>query len=397
MTPAAERAIAAVLASAGTAVLVYRWASRWAAGRASAAEEAFRRVEQGLGERAQELQGSRSQLEGILQGMSEGVLVVGPGERLLLVNGSAREILGMGPNLRAGQRLAEATRQPGVQEVIRRLLSGGPAERTELELYSPRERILQLRADRCPIAGVGDCALVVFHDITELKRLERMRSEFVANVSHELKTPLTTLQGAAETLLDGALSDPKNARAFVTAIKEEAERLHRLVEDLLSIARVESKSSGARQQAIPLGPFLEELAARYRPLAARQGITLSVEPAAPGLQLQADRDQLAQALGNLLENAIKYNRSNGQVRLRSAAAAGSVTLEVEDTGIGIPAEDLPRIFERFYRVDKARSRETGGTGLGLAIVKHVAESHGGSVRAESRPNQGSRFLLTLPL
>ena len=397
MMPAAEAVWAAILISAGTAVLVYRWASHRAAQRASAAAEAFRRVEQGLGERAQELQGNRSQLEGILQGMSEGVLVVGPEERLLLVNESAREILGMGSNTRAGQRLAEATRQPAVQEVIRRVLSGGSAERTELELYSPRERTLQLRADRCPIAGVGDCALMVFHDITELKRLERMRSEFVANVSHELKTPLTTLRGAAETLLDGALSDPKNARAFVTAIKEEAERLHRLVEDLLSIARVESKSSELRKQPILLGPFLEELASRYRPLAERQGVTLSVEPVASGLQVQADRDQLAQAVGNLLENAVKYNQPNGRIQVRASASTGTVTLEVEDTGIGIPPENLPRIFERFYRVDKARSRETGGTGLGLAIVKHVAESHGGSVRAESRPNQGSRFFLTLPL
>ncbi|MBI3322465.1 MAG: PAS domain-containing protein [Candidatus Omnitrophica bacterium] len=344
-----------------------------------------------------ELESGRSQIEGILQSMAEGVLVVAPNERLLLVNRSARQILELPLEAGGGTALMEAVRQPELVDLIRRVLQNGRSEVKDVVLYAPLERDLEARAAPCEVQPLGRCALLVFHDVTELRRLERMRTEFVANVSHELKTPLTTIQGAVETLLDGAADDPKNRRAFLEAIREESERLHRLVEDLLTLASVESRRAGPARETVEMGPFLRELLKRYDALARRRQIALSLE-SQPGLPpVRADRDHLVQAIGNLLDNAIKYNRAGGSVALRARREGDALAVEVEDTGIGIPPEDLPRIFERFYRVDKARSRETGGTGLGLSIVKHVAEAHGGSVSVESRPGQGSRFTLKLPL
>lgn len=343
------------------------------------------------------MEAHRSQVEGILQGMAEGVLVVGPDEKLMLLNLSARQILGIGEDVRVGTGFMEAARYPGLHELTRQVLRERGQQFSELELYAPQERVLQVHAAPCRIPSAGLCALLVFHDITELKRLERLRQEFVANVSHELKTPLTTIRAAVETLLDGAAADPEHSRSFLSAVQEETIRLQRLVEDLLSLAEVELKQTHPRREPIPIRAFLEEQVERCRAAAQAQEITLRLECGEINRLLQADRRQMVQAVGNLLDNAIQYNRSGGSVTLRAAESENRLTLEVEDTGIGIPAEDLPRIFERFYRVDKARSRETGGTGLGLSIVRHVAESHGGSVRAESRLGQGSRFLLTLPL
>lgn len=346
----------------------------------------------------QQLKAGRSQIEGILQSMAEGVLVVDPAGRLLLVNDSAREILGMGSTGRPGQALAEAARQPGIRDLVARVLQTRQPEMLELELYSPSERTLEVRAVICPVPGAGECALLVFHDVTELKRLEQIRREFVANVSHELKTPLTTIQGSVETLLDGALEEPEHARGFLAAIKEETERLRHLVEDLLSLAQVESQPAVPRREPTAVKPLLQEVLTRYASLAQTRHMTIHLEVPGSLPVLRADPDQLALAIGNLLDNAIKYNRSGGQIHLRAGQPdAGHLSIEVEDNGIGIPPEDLPRVFERFYRVDKARSRESGGTGLGLSIVKHVVEAHGGSVRADSTPNHGSRFTLLLPL
>ncbi|MBI3311957.1 MAG: PAS-domain containing protein [Candidatus Omnitrophica bacterium] len=352
---------------------------------------------QGFRNQLQELEAHRSQLEGILQSMTEGVLVVGPDERLLLVNESARQILGIQSQIKAGVTFTEAARFPGLLELSRQVLREGEKSHSELELYAPQERILQVHASPCRIPAAGLCALLVFHDITELKRLERVRQEFVANVSHELKTPLTTIRAATETLLDGAAADPKAGPSFLSAIQEETARLQRLVDDLLSLAEVESQRATPEKEAISLRSFLEERIERHRSAAEARKVSLHLECGPLDRPLRASRRQLAQVVDNLLDNAIKYNRSDGTVFLKAAESENCLTLEVEDTGIGIPPKDLPRIFGRFYRVDKARSRETGGTGLGLAIVKHVAEAHGGSVRAESEFGRGSRFILTFPL
>ncbi len=361
---------------------------------------AFNAMAGQLQAKIQELEASRSQMEGILQSMSEGVMLVGPGGELLLVNEAARQIFRMGAGTSQGRSFAELMRQPDLQELVQQILKTGQSRVRDMTLYSPSERHLQVHGTpcRCAPEGVqGSGVLLVLYDITDLKRLERIRTEFVANVSHELKTPLTAIRGAVETLLDGALKDADQGRLFLESISEETGRLHRLVEDLLTLAQVESKQVVLRKEPVSVRIFLEEELARQRVLAKERQVSLKLENVPQNQTVHADRSQLAQAVGNLLENAVKYNRPGGQVLVRASEVSRYLHIEVEDKGIGIPLEDLPRIFERFYRVDKARSRETGGTGLGLSIVKHVAEAHGGSVQAESRLGHGSRFTLILPL
>lgn len=343
-----------------------------------------------------DLEAQRSQLEGILEGMTEGVLVEGPGGVILAINPAARNILDIEGEVAAGTRSGDLIRHPVLQEMIEQIRAGGRPRSRDLTLYSPSERHLQVRGDICR-SPAGPAVLLVFHDITDLKRLETLRRDFVANVSHELKTPLTAIQGAAETLLGGALKDADRGKPFVQSISEEASRLRRLVDDLLTLAQVESKQEEIRPETISLQAFLEKEVARHQPAARSRAVSLNLEPVPAGLVLPADREHLAQAVGNLLDNAIQYNRPGGRVTLRASSDSGACRIEVEDTGIGIPPEDLARIFERFYRVDKGRSRETGGTGLGLSIVKHVTETHGGSVEVESKQGLGSRFTLILPL
>ena len=345
----------------------------------------------------QELEASRSQIEGILQGMAEGVLAVSPEGRLLLINASARKILGIGPQVKPGHSVGEVIRYPELNGLIDEALTTGQPRTKDVTFYAPTERHLRVHVTSCRCAPAGSCALLVLHDITDLRHLEQIRREFVANVSHELKTPLTAIRGAVETLLGGALNDRQHSRTFVASIDEESTRLNRLVEDLLTLAQVESQQAAPPWEAIPVKAFLEAEIARHEPLAKANHVTLVHEAASVDVTLFADKSQLAQAIGNLLDNAVKYNRPGGRVTLRTSVADRQLKVEVEDTGIGIPSGDLPRVFERFYRVDKARSREIGGTGLGLSIVKHVAEAHGGSVQVESQPGKGSRFTLILPL
>lgn len=360
-------------------------------------QPAFEAMETQLKTKIQELETSRSQIEGILQGMSEGVLAVDSSGQILLMNSAARQILEMGPQAHAGQGLTQAMRFPQIQGLIHQIQATGKPASQDITLYVPSERHLRVHATAGSSLPGDSTALLVIHDITDLKRLENIRREFVANVSHELKTPLTAIQGAAETLLDGALKDPVHSRTFVESIAEEIGRLRRLVEDLLTLAQVETKQAAPQLQTVSIRPLLEEELTRHQALARAHQVSLQMEAAESIQAILADRNQLVQAIRNLLDNAIKYNRPGGQVIVRASESRQQLQIEVEDTGIGIPSEDLPRIFERFYRVDKARSRSSGGTGLGLSIVKHVAEAHGGSVVAESQPNRGSRFRLILPL
>ena len=344
-----------------------------------------------------ELESSRSQIEGILQSMEEGVLVVGPREEMWMMNASARTILEISAGTEKGTPLAEITRHPGLLDLVRRVFQTGRPEAAELQLFGTPERILLARAAVYRSVPEGWSAVLVLRDVTELKRLEQIRRDFVANVSHELKTPLAAIRGAAETLLDGALEDPKAGRSFLSSIQEEVERLRHLVDDLLTLALIESKPAEIRCEQILIGLFLQEQLGRYESMARTHGVSMKLQVQDSGKPLLGDPYQLAQAVGNLLDNAIKYNQPGGTVHVRAARDEHRLRLEVEDTGIGIPPQDLPRIFERFYRVDKARSRQTGGTGLGLSIVKHVAEAHGGSVAVQSHPGRGSCFMLILPL
>jgi two-component system phosphate regulon sensor histidine kinase PhoR len=242
--------------------------------------------------------------------------------------------------------------------------------------------------------------VLVLHDNTDLRRLERLRQEFVANVSHELKTPLSIIKLCIETLLDGAVEDPKHRGLFLEQIDDQANRLHALILDLLSLARIESGVEVFEFQAVPLEPIACTCLEHHRARADGKQQTLEVVPP-PGTKrdavaVWADEEAVGQILDNLVDNAVKYTPQGGRISVRWRAENGQVCLEVEDTGIGIPEQDLPRIFERFYRVDKARSRELGGTGLGLSIVKHLVQAMHGTVQAQSRVGKGTTFQIRLP-
>ena len=251
---------------------------------------------------------------------------------------------------------------------------------------SPR----RVRASVTPLEGAGAGALLlVVHDLSEAEMLARMRQDFVANAAHELRTPLTSLRGYAETLLDGGLEDREHREGFVRVIRDQAVRLEALIADLLSLAELERPGATLRFETFDLREAAARVAVALRPRALEGGLAFEVEPGA-ALTLRADRVRLEQVLANLIDNAIKYTE-RGRVAVRLGGDAARVWCEVEDTGPGIPLADRPRIFERFYRVEKARSREKGGTGLGLSIVRHIVALHGGEVRVESRLGQGSTF------
>jgi two-component system phosphate regulon sensor histidine kinase PhoR len=239
--------------------------------------------------------------------------------------------------------------------------------------------------------------MLVIHDLSDVRRLENLRRELVANVSHELKTPLTVIKGYAETLRLGAVNDPEHNVQFIRRIEEQADRLHELIQDLLQIARLEAGSETFDLGPVPLDELISECAGQFADVAAGKGIKLTTESLLADARAWADEEGVRTILNNLVDNALKFTPAGGSVTIRTRADAATVTLEVRDTGIGIALEDRARIFERFYRVDKARSRELGGTGLGLSIVKHLAQAFGGNVRVESRPGDGSAFFVELPL
>jgi two-component system phosphate regulon sensor histidine kinase PhoR len=340
------------------------------------------------------LEAERQQLRAALGGMVEGVVAVGAGQRILLANAAAGRMLDFDPAAVAGRPLYEVSRQPALQAVIDRAIRSRQPEREELEVAWSAGRHLSVYVAPLPADAAG--VVLVLHDTSEVRRLERLRQDFVANVSHELKTPLAVVQACAEALLDGAADDPTARTPFLQQIADQSGRLHSLILDLISLARIESGDVGLNLDAIPVGEAVAACLDRHRPRADAKRMTLeSVNP--PGsLAVWADDEALGQILDNLVDNAIKYTQEGGTVRVRWESTSNGVCLTVEDNGPGIPERDLPRVFERFYRVDRARSRELGGTGLGLAIVKHLAAAMGGSVKAASELGRGSSFTVSLP-
>jgi two-component system phosphate regulon sensor histidine kinase PhoR len=263
-----------------------------------------------------------------------------------------------------------------------------------LHLVSAGGRSYEVQA--APLAvGARRGALALFHDITDLERLERIRKDFVANVSHELRTPLTAIRGYAETLLDGALEDPQNNRKFVEVILAHAIRLNNISADLLVLSELESNRPAPEPEPVPVRAAVEAALRTVESEARLRGVRV-LGGAVDDTSILGHRTGLEQALVNLLDNAVKFNRPGGEVTLEARRNDGQVVIRVSDTGIGIPSEDLPRIFERFYRVDKGRSREVGGTGLGLSIVKHAVERMHGEVRVDSQVGKGSTFTVLLP-
>ncbi|MBX9628168.1 MAG: cell wall metabolism sensor histidine kinase WalK [Gemmataceae bacterium] len=339
----------------------------------------------------------REQLRAILGGMVEGVVAIGPDRRVLFANGRAGELLGFDPDAAAGRPVGEVARPRAFAEAVEKGLAGPGPHRDELDDRAAA-RTLAVYVSR--FAGPDEPgAVAVVHDTTDLRRLERVRQEFVANVSHELKTPLAVIRSAVEALGDGAADDPADRAQFLGIVAAEAVRLDALTRDLLSLARLDAGDLGLELGPVPLDKAILDCLDRHQARAEEKTLTLVEKPPAAGpadLPALADPGALRQVLDNLVDNAIKYTPNGGRITVRWDAEGGAAVLEVADTGVGIPAADQARVFERFYRADKARTRGVGGTGLGLAIVKHLVQAMRGTVRVASAEGQGTTFRITLP-
>lgn len=335
------------------------------------------------------------QLQRVFESMVEGVVLVDPSMKILQLNSALGRIFGLDPAAAQGRLFLEVLANNDLAELIAKVFGTSQALSAEMTIVWPVKR--QVLATIAPISGQARpvACLAVIHDITEMKKLQTIRSDFVANVSHELKTPLTSIKGFVDTLLDGGLEDKEHARSFVEIIQQHTDRLNALIMDLLALSYLESKEAVLHKEPVDLAELVAAVLKGFgAQLKSRQ---VSARSAIDGsCRVSADRHQLIQVLTNLVDNAIKFNRAGGSVTISCSTEQGRVKVSVADTGSGIPAKDLPRIFERFYRVDKARSRDLGGTGLGLAIVKHIVELHGGSVGVESAEAAGSTFWFTLP-
>jgi two-component system, OmpR family, phosphate regulon sensor histidine kinase PhoR len=332
----------------------------------------------------------------ILDGMVEGVVALDARGRLLLMNPAARAIFGVGADGLEGRPLLEVIRQKALADLVEAARLTGDVARAEVELPPPVNRTVAAQAVPLAFAPGAPGVLVVLHDVTELRRLERVRTEFVANVSHELRTPLTCIKGYLETLLDGAVDEPAHARRFLVVANAHAERLGRLVGDLLDLSNLESGRAALAPVVVDLQATAAEVVSMFEPRAAETDVRL-VNRVPEGCRVRADRDRLTQILVNLVDNAVKFTEKDGEIAVTAVRPRlGVVEVRVHDTGVGIPSTDLPRISERFYRVDRTRSREQGGTGLGLAIVKHLVHAHGGELWIESLLGQGTTVRFTLP-
>ena len=332
----------------------------------------------------------------ILGSMVEGVAVVNAGERVLFSNPSFALILGLDAPPQPGSGLVEVVRQTELIEAVRKVLAGEPRVESEIVTGTLRQHFFA-----ATVAAVrttqANGAVIVLHDITDLRKLERVRRDFVANVSHEFRTPLTAIQGFAETLLAGAMNDPHNRERFLGIILEHSRRLARLTEDLLMLSKMDADRLELEIRRLPVEQLVSGCIETSQPRAAERDLRLSVNLSKSIPDVAGDRRRLTEVLQNLLDNAMQYTPAGGQIMVSAEAKGAEVVLTVSDTGIGIPEADQSRIFERFYRVDVARSREVGGTGLGLSIAKHLMEAHGGRLWVESEVGNGSQFHFSVPI
>jgi two-component system phosphate regulon sensor histidine kinase PhoR len=360
---------------------------------------ALRRMDEQLQERHASLVRERNELAGVLASMLEGVVAVGPRQRIVQMNDVARSMLHVEKDDVVGEHIAEVTPVVEVCEILETVIRDNTQETDEIRTLTPNStRVLQLHASPLREAG-GDPggAVLVLHDVTELRRLEAVRRDFVTNVSHELKTPLAAMQGLIETVIDDESLAVETRTQFLKRSLSQTARLAALVEDLLTLSRVESETSVMERTRLDVRRSLREAAERLEPIAKRSDLAFHLDLPSEPLLVMGDEEGVRQIADNLLDNAQKYTPPGGRIDLRARAEGREAVLDVTDSGIGIAEEHLDRIFERFYRVDKARSRSLGGTGLGLAIVKHLVEAHGGRIEVESTPGKGSSFRIRLPL
>lgn len=339
----------------------------------------------------------RAKLDLVLSSMFEGVIVTDEKESIILMNPSLRKIFLLDSNPE-GKKPLEVIRNTAVGDMVDRIIKGKQHLATEeIVINTPEEKILKVNGVPIMRNNRLEGAILVFHDITELRRLEKIRQDFVANVSHELRTPISSIKGYAETLLEGALEDKYNAKEFISIIYQDSNRLANLINDLLDLSKIESGKM--KMSLVPLDAIslIKRAVAVIENQAKAKSIALKINIPQGLPKIKADETRFSQVMINLLDNAIKYSSEGGTATISAKVVDNILQFDISDTGIGISENDLPRIFERFYRVDKARSRELGGTGLGLSIVKHIVSAHGGQVRVQSELGHGSTFSFTIPL
>jgi two-component system phosphate regulon sensor histidine kinase PhoR len=348
-----------------------------------------------LSEKIAQITEDRSQLQSILSSMIEGVLAVDHRGKVLLANDALSRMFELNASF-YGRPHYEIIRDHDLNQFIQAVLFNRKEEKKEISLIHPQERdfMIQSALVKKPREG-GIFAVFSFHDITELKKLERVRKDFVANVSHELRTPLTSIKGFVEALQDGAINDPAQSSRFLSIISQHTNRMNKIISDLLQLSQIESKEFELKIEPFALKELVEEVVYTLKRSADQKSQSIEINLYPEGQKVLGDKYRINQALTNLVDNAIKYTPEKGTIKIEIRDKGELLEIAVIDNGTGIPANDLPRIFERFYTVDKGRSRELGGTGLGLSIVKHIIEAHSGTVNVRSQPGKGSEFGFTL--
>ncbi|GAB6273244.1 MAG: ATP-binding protein [Peptococcaceae bacterium] len=339
----------------------------------------------------------KNRIQTILNSMMEGVVALDNQGNVLLLNSAVENFLGVAQEACLGKNILNLIRNYDLERAVKQALKSERPITQEFQLIYPEPSFYYLKAT--PLKNQEqekEGIVLLLRNITKEKKLDQMRTEFVANVSHELRTPLTSISGFLETLREGAIDDPAAARRILDIMSKETNRLAKLIDELLHLSKIEERRVVHRWQLVQLKEIINQVTVMFQPQAQQKSLSLTVEIPVELPCISGDPDLLAQVLTNLVDNAIKYTLPGGQVLIRATIDRENVQVEVKDTGIGIPPEDLPRVFERFYRVEKARARELGGIGVGLAIVKHIIKAHGGSIKAESIPHQGSSFKVTLP-
>jgi two-component system, OmpR family, phosphate regulon sensor histidine kinase PhoR len=352
-----------------------------------------------LKQKISSIEEEHARLQTLLSRMVEGVLAIDKSGRAVFANTAFCNMTGTTLERMKGRGFLEITRNDDLSNYISQLLDEtGPDTKQIKFLRSGIDQIFSVQASRIyDNTGSLSLILLVFHDVTQTQRVEQMRKDFVANVSHELRTPLTAIQGSTEVLLDGALRDPIESRRFLEIMDKQLRHIHNLVTDMLKLAAVEEGRWPSRRENTNIDSLIQELIAVIQPLANKKNQILDVSVPADIPAVQVDPFQIYDALMNLLDNAVKYTQKNGRIELKAFVEGSNLVISVADNGSGISKEQLPRIFERFYRVDKSRSREIGGTGLGLSIAKHGIENHGGSISVESELGKGTKFIIRLPM
>jgi PAS domain S-box-containing protein len=338
----------------------------------------------------------KNKLDAIMAHMNDAIITTDLEERIILINHAAKTIFGISKITLHKDYLWEKIRNEKLCNLVRETIKTQEARTSEIEILAPEKKLLQ--TDLSPIQIDKDThgILLVFHDVTELRKLENTRREFVANVSHELRTPLASIKGYAETLLENNALRREDAQEFLSIIMKHAQRLDNLIKDILELSRFDSHDLMIELHTLDIHPCIENIFSHYKEHCTGKNQTLELDIPHPIPAIETNEYLLRQLLTNLLDNAIKYTPKGGRIGLKIEPVNKSIRFEISDTGIGIPQEHIPRIFERFYRVDPARSREMGGTGLGLSIVKHIVHLHHGSIEVESTVNAGSKFIITIP-